>query len=197
GGGRYRSSGHDGDARSDIYRLCPDDLRSAASLWVHCQVRAFGIGAQSAGNASWHRLSRRLDAGRHVDPFRTGCPHCHDARRHPCVLGVAGSRRATRASSRDGARRHLAASLSNADDSGGSHPALHAGHGAVTARSSRLYSCCAWYCRRVEWRDGWNMSRLLPFPIVSASLLVLWLPLNQTLSPGQILLGGAIALVGG
>ena len=41
------------------------------------------------------------------------------------------------------------------------------------------------------------MRRLLPFPIVSASLLVLWLLLNQTLSPGHILLGGAVALVGG
>ena len=41
------------------------------------------------------------------------------------------------------------------------------------------------------------MRRLLPFPIVSASLLALWLLLNQTLSPGHILLGGAVALVGG
>jgi multicomponent K+:H+ antiporter subunit E len=41
------------------------------------------------------------------------------------------------------------------------------------------------------------MRRLLPFPIVSASLLVLWLLLNQTLSPGHLLLGGAVALVGG
>ena len=41
------------------------------------------------------------------------------------------------------------------------------------------------------------MRRLLPFPIVSASLLVLWLLLNQTLSPGHILLGGVVALVGG
>lgn len=41
------------------------------------------------------------------------------------------------------------------------------------------------------------MRWLLPFPIVSASLLVLWLLLNQTLSPGHILLGGAVALVGG
>jgi multicomponent K+:H+ antiporter subunit E len=41
------------------------------------------------------------------------------------------------------------------------------------------------------------MSRLLPFPIASASLLVLWLLLNQTLSLGQILLGSAVALVGG
>lgn len=41
------------------------------------------------------------------------------------------------------------------------------------------------------------MTRLLPFPIASASLLVLWLLLNQSLSPGQILLGTAVALVGG
>jgi multicomponent K+:H+ antiporter subunit E len=41
------------------------------------------------------------------------------------------------------------------------------------------------------------MTRLLPFPIASASLLLLWLLLNQTLSLGHILLGGALALVGG
>jgi multicomponent K+:H+ antiporter subunit E len=39
--------------------------------------------------------------------------------------------------------------------------------------------------------------RLLPFPAASAGLLLLWLLLNQTLSPGHILLGGAVALVGG
>jgi multicomponent K+:H+ antiporter subunit E len=41
------------------------------------------------------------------------------------------------------------------------------------------------------------MTRLLPFPTTSAGLLVLWLLLNQTLSPGHILLGGAVAIVGG
>ena len=41
------------------------------------------------------------------------------------------------------------------------------------------------------------MTRLIPFPKASASLLVLWLLLNQTLSPGNILLGGAIALIAG
>lgn len=41
------------------------------------------------------------------------------------------------------------------------------------------------------------MTRLIPFPIVSASLLVLWLLLNQAISPGQILLGTAVALIGG
>jgi multicomponent K+:H+ antiporter subunit E len=41
------------------------------------------------------------------------------------------------------------------------------------------------------------MTRLLPFPIASVSLLVLWLLLNQSLSLGHILLGGAVALVAG
>ena len=51
--------------------------------------------------------------------------------------------------------------------------------------------------RAVECLDGADMTRLIPFPKASASLLVLWLLLNQTLSPGNILLGGAIALIGG
>jgi multicomponent K+:H+ antiporter subunit E len=41
------------------------------------------------------------------------------------------------------------------------------------------------------------MRRLFPFPLISASLLALWLLLNQAFSPGHFLLGGAIALVGG
>jgi multicomponent K+:H+ antiporter subunit E len=38
---------------------------------------------------------------------------------------------------------------------------------------------------------------LLPFPLVSACLLGLWLLLNQTLSVGQILLGSVLAVLGG
>jgi len=41
------------------------------------------------------------------------------------------------------------------------------------------------------------MSRLLPFPLASMSLLLLWLLLNQSLSMGHILLGVVVALVGG
>ena len=41
------------------------------------------------------------------------------------------------------------------------------------------------------------MRRLVPCPIASVGLLVLWLLLNQTLSLGHILLGSAVALVGG
>jgi multicomponent K+:H+ antiporter subunit E len=41
------------------------------------------------------------------------------------------------------------------------------------------------------------MTRLLPFPLMSAALLAFWLLLNQALSLGHILLGGAVALVGG
>ncbi|GEP07323.1 Na+/H+ antiporter subunit E [Methylobacterium oxalidis] len=41
------------------------------------------------------------------------------------------------------------------------------------------------------------MTRLLPFPLVSAGLLVVWLLLNQALSVGHVLLGSAVALAGG
>jgi len=41
------------------------------------------------------------------------------------------------------------------------------------------------------------MTRLVPFPMASASLLVVWLLLNQTFSLGHVLLGVAVALVGG
>jgi multicomponent K+:H+ antiporter subunit E len=41
------------------------------------------------------------------------------------------------------------------------------------------------------------MTRLLPYPIASAGLLLLWLLLNQSLSPGHVLLGAAAALLGG
>lgn len=41
------------------------------------------------------------------------------------------------------------------------------------------------------------MTRLIPFPIASGGLLVFWLLLNQTFSLGHILLGSAVALVGG
>lgn len=41
------------------------------------------------------------------------------------------------------------------------------------------------------------MTKLLPFPIMSAGLLALWLLLNQALSLGHILLGIMVALVGG
>lgn len=39
------------------------------------------------------------------------------------------------------------------------------------------------------------MKRLLPHPILAACLLVLWLLLNQSVSPGQILLGSVVALI--
>jgi len=39
------------------------------------------------------------------------------------------------------------------------------------------------------------MSRWLPMPLMSLLLLALWLLLNDTLAPGQVLLGGVLAVV--
>ena len=41
------------------------------------------------------------------------------------------------------------------------------------------------------------MTRFLPFPVLTACLLVLWLLLNQALSPGHLLLGAATAVIAG
>jgi multicomponent K+:H+ antiporter subunit E len=39
------------------------------------------------------------------------------------------------------------------------------------------------------------MSRIVPYPLFTLSLVGLWLLLNQSVSPGQILLGFAVALL--
>jgi multicomponent K+:H+ antiporter subunit E len=41
------------------------------------------------------------------------------------------------------------------------------------------------------------MKRWLPFPALSLALLAMWLVLNQTLDAGHLVLGSALALVGG
>jgi multicomponent K+:H+ antiporter subunit E len=41
------------------------------------------------------------------------------------------------------------------------------------------------------------MTRFLPFPVLTACLLVLWLLVNQALSPGHLLLGAATAVIAG
>lgn len=40
------------------------------------------------------------------------------------------------------------------------------------------------------------MTRWLPFPVLAAGLLAMWLLLNQTVSAGQVLLGSILALIG-
>jgi len=41
------------------------------------------------------------------------------------------------------------------------------------------------------------MKSVLPYPLVSASLLLLWVLLNQSLSPGQLVIGCVVAIAGG
>lgn len=41
------------------------------------------------------------------------------------------------------------------------------------------------------------MTRILPYPFLSTALLATWLLLNQSLSPGQVLLGILVGLIGG
>jgi multicomponent K+:H+ antiporter subunit E len=39
-----------------------------------------------------------------------------------------------------------------------------------------------------------TVARLLPHPVLSLSLLIIWLTLNETVQPGQILLGAALGV---
>ncbi|MGQ0752810.1 MAG: Na+/H+ antiporter subunit E [Betaproteobacteria bacterium] len=41
------------------------------------------------------------------------------------------------------------------------------------------------------------MKRWVPFPLFSLALLAVWLVLNETAAPGQVLLGAALAIGGG
>lgn len=41
------------------------------------------------------------------------------------------------------------------------------------------------------------MNRWLPYPVLSAALLVLWLLLNQSVAPEHLLLGAGLAVAGG
>lgn len=41
------------------------------------------------------------------------------------------------------------------------------------------------------------MTRMMPYPILSMFLLGMWLLLNQSLSPGHILLGSVVGIAGG
>ena len=191
---RHRDPGDDGDPRCGLHRLRPCHLRTAAALRIHRQVCPPDCCAQSD---DWRSLDRELGYASRSNPVGTGGPYRHDARRHPCVLGFAGPHRTARASDRGSAGRSPPAALRNPDDPGRSYHALHAGNGTIAARSSRLYPRRPWFCCTVaEGPDGANMSRIVPFPMVSAGLLVLWLLLNG-LSVGHILLGGTVALIGG
>jgi multicomponent K+:H+ antiporter subunit E len=40
------------------------------------------------------------------------------------------------------------------------------------------------------------MSRLIPYPLLAIALLVMWLLLTQSFSPGQVLLGAIVAILG-
>ena len=191
---RHRDPGDDGDPRSGLHRLRPCHLRTAAALRIHRQVCPPDSCAQSV---DWRCLDCELGYASRSDPVGAGGSYRHDARRYPCVLGFAGPHCTTRASDRGGAGRSPPAALRNPDDPGRPDHALHAGNGAIAARPSRLYPRRPWFCRRAaKGPEGANMTRLVPFPMVSAGLLVLWLLLNG-LSVGHILLGGAVALIGG
>src|SRR5689334_9513239 len=88
--------------------------------------------------------------------------------------------------------------MRNANDPGRPDHAVHAGYGPVATCPGRLRPRCPRSRGRETVRRGARyMTHLLPYPLASAGLLILWLVLNQSLSLGHVLLGTVAALVGG
>src|SRR3546814_4835837 len=94
--------------------------------------------------------------------------------------------------------RRVAPALRGAHGAGRPSHRLHAGDGTGAARSPSLCPGRAAAAERpAVSRRAPTMSRLLPYPLLSLSLLALWLLLNQSLGPGHLLLGTVLAVGGG
>src|SRR6185312_12092526 len=113
------------------------------------------------------------------------------------VLGPARPHRPACAGDRDGAGDVSLDHLRRANRASRACHALHASHSPIAARAGRLRPRYHGG-QRTKHSKGWRlMTRLLPFPILSCGLLVLWLLLNQTIALGQFLIGCVLAFVCG
>ena len=160
-------------------------------------LNPFGLGqpsAQPAGRGG-------LDAGGAVDRHRPAGPDCADACRHPAFLGDLRPRIAAAARARRPADCLFAGRLRAPDAAGRPGHALHAGHRRCAARARTV--CAGGDVRPADTgaagatgrtRQGSAMKKILPAPLLSAALFVLWLLLNRTLGAGHVLLALVLAL---
>ena len=73
---------------------------------------------------------------------------------------------------------------------------MHAAAGSLHAPQDYIRSVLVPAAGAIGRQGGGAMTRLLPYPIAAAGLLILWLLLTQALSRGQLLLGILAALGG-
>src|SRR5690606_3253062 len=150
---------------------------------------------RAAWRARGQRVHHRLAAAGGADPVGAFHHHRHDPIRRPHFLGAARSQRTACAPDRDGADRRSAVPVRAADGT------RRLGHG-LPADHRRSAACPAGLCpgRAFGATDdsvrtgGKLMTRWLPFPRISALLLVTWLLFNQSLAPAHILLGALLAV---
>src|SRR3546814_13255896 len=95
---------------------------------------------------------------------------------------------------RRGARRPPARDLPRTHDLRRTHHALHGKDGSLARRPAGLYPVGSGNSPRRADR-GRAMRRWLPYPLLALGLFIMWLLLNQSLAPGHLALGGAIAVL--
>src|SRR5690606_15166741 len=143
----------------------------------------------------WRRR-RALDLRRPLDAVRTGSADRHDPRRRPRVLEPDRARGATRRRGRDGADRRPAPVVRGAHPAGRPGHGLHGDHGARPARAGGLRRGRPRGAARAARAGGRTMTRWLPFPVMAAFLLVMWLLLQEALAPGHVILGAILGMGG-
>src|SRR4029078_10901766 len=106
-----------------------------------------------------------------------------------CEPGAAPARDRVRAD------RRAARRMRGAHRARGACAALRAGDRRRRARAGQLHRGGACGGAEARARSGWPMMRVLPAPLVSAALCLLWLVLNGSVSAGHVVLAAGLAIV--
>src|SRR3546814_385725 len=114
----------------------------------------------------------------------------HVPRRHPDLLGRSGPAFPACARYRNQRHRAAAGPVPAADGGGAGAAGLPARRSPPAARRRQLR---AWRPAG-RWKPA-MMRRWLPYPLLSGLLALIWLVINQSLSPGTILLGVVLGLL--
>src|SRR5690606_18947874 len=156
-------------------------------------------------HANLHVQSRRGRRGRHPafllvacelpDPVGLCHADCHDACRHQRVLGPHRRGSAARPAGGDGTGRGSACNDGVSYHRGRTRNALSGGRRGGSALAAGLYPVGdGGGAGRAACAGGSTVNRLLPYPLLIVSIVVMWLALTR-FSVGQLLLGAGVALV--
>ena len=128
-----------------------------------------------------------LAAGRAGHPVRPGGTGRDDANWHPDLLGPARDHRPARSGDGSGSHPGAPGALSGDDSRGRCDDQLYGRRCARVARAAQLHP------ERSRHAERRQMSRVLPYPLLAAALLLMWMLLTS-FSAGQFLLGGVVAM---